>query len=226
MLRKDSWILTQDGSYDSPLRCDLEVAQIESRQANPQSAAAETSPSPNAKKTASTTRAGYVALSYEWGTEDGQQFIQMGESSVKIRANLAEALRTIRQRYGAAVRGMRIWADSLCVDQQDPTDRSAHVLLMGAIYSQADEVLVWLGPERDQSDLAITLLHDLASTESSSEKDVLQLVKQKPASWLALDDLMRRTYWERSRDTAALRGAIRELGCLIQGCVDHNHPVS
>lgn len=57
----------------------------------------------------------------------------------KIRDKDTPAVPTGRTAY--------LWADSLCINQADVSERSHQVNLMGAIYKSAESVLVWLGPE-------------------------------------------------------------------------------
>ncbi|KAL1653251.1 cell separation during budding [Didymella pomorum] len=40
-----------------------------------------------------------------------------------------------------------VWADALCINQDDLSERAHQVTLMGRIYSQAERVVVWLGSD-------------------------------------------------------------------------------
>lgn len=65
--------------------------------------------------------------------------------------------------------GMRIdrvifGSTPICVDQRNMKERGYQVLRMADIYSLASRVVVWLGPERDDSTLAIRELDALGST--------------------------------------------------------------
>jgi hypothetical protein len=56
-----------------------------------------------------------------------------------------------------------IWADAICINQEDIHERESQVLLMQAIYSQASKVLVWLGDdEDDRAEKALRII-DLAA---------------------------------------------------------------
>jgi hypothetical protein len=52
----------------------------------------------------------------------------------------------------------RYWIDALCINQQDNAEKSHQVAHMGAIYSNARRVAVWLGRQKDDSDIAIRFL--------------------------------------------------------------------
>lgn len=68
-----------------------------------------------------------------------------------IYSNLAEALRCARQRNNVVT----IWADALCINQDDKKEKSWQLKLMVSIYTLATSVLAWIGPSvRDQQDLA------------------------------------------------------------------------
>jgi hypothetical protein len=42
---------------------------------------------------------------------------------------------------------MVIWVDQLCVDQNNPEEQSRQVNMMGQVYSRAEQVIMWLGPD-------------------------------------------------------------------------------
>jgi Heterokaryon incompatibility protein (HET) len=50
-----------------------------------------------------------------------------------------------------------IWIDAISINQVDPAERSSQVSLMADIYSAAQSVIVWLGP--DEPDPAFTWIH-------------------------------------------------------------------
>jgi hypothetical protein len=69
----------------------------------------------------------------------------------------------------ALLRGLRLedsnrtlWIDALCIDQNNTVERSEQVQLMVRIYSSAERVICWLGPEADDSSLALETLDVLA----------------------------------------------------------------
>ncbi|KAK1782248.1 LOW QUALITY PROTEIN: heterokaryon incompatibility protein-domain-containing protein [Copromyces sp. CBS 386.78] len=56
---------------------------------------------------------------------------------------------------------MTIWIDQVCIAQSDPYEKAMQVGLMSQIYSRAEQVLVWLGPEADGSDEVMDALAEL-----------------------------------------------------------------
>lgn len=109
----------------------------------------------------------YEALSYAWGTSEPSQCVIVdrddGSSQfLPVRDNLAHALRRIRDTTTTKI----LWADALCLNQEDKIEKSHQVPFMAEIYRRAARVIVWLGPERDDSASAMKLLRDLGETVS------------------------------------------------------------
>ncbi|KAL7946380.1 HET domain-containing protein [Trichoderma barbatum] len=83
----------------------------------------------------------YVALSYVWGVpfQDGTLHINGREQ--RIGRSLETALRYYRQ----AGWSMPLWADAICINQQNTAERSSQVSIMDRIYSLAATAFVVLG---------------------------------------------------------------------------------
>ncbi|KAI0967296.1 heterokaryon incompatibility protein-domain-containing protein [Xylaria arbuscula] len=78
---------------------------------------------------------------------------------VTVTRNLDLALRHLRY----AERSRDLWVDKICIDQQNIPEKGRQVKMMGEIYSLATRVLVFLGPEQDQSPRAMGLLDEMGS---------------------------------------------------------------
>lgn len=87
----------------------------------------------------------YIALSYVWGEKSLTSTIVVNGASVPILTNLAQALSSIRE-YDP---GAYIWADSICINQQDDEEKSRLVQHMGETFANARLVYAWLGPIED-----------------------------------------------------------------------------
>ncbi|KAF2501346.1 HET-domain-containing protein [Lophium mytilinum] len=85
----------------------------------------------------------YEALSYAWGEPSTTHSIYTPEGSVLITASLFGALRRLRLPDRARV----IWADQLCINQEDEIERGHQVQFMREIYENATQVIIWLGEE-------------------------------------------------------------------------------
>ncbi|PVH92529.1 heterokaryon incompatibility, partial [Periconia macrospinosa] len=84
----------------------------------------------------------YRCLSYTWG-EPGDEFdIIVNDQPFRIRRNLHDFLLVARSKSHLSG---SLWIDALSINQNDPVEKGHQVQRMGQIYSNAQEVLVWLG---------------------------------------------------------------------------------
>jgi len=105
----------------------------------------------------------YEALSYVWGSSANPVSILLGpsqEHTISVTQNLATALRYLRNADESRI----LWADAVCIDQDNLEERSYQVTLMSDIYRAACQVIAWLGPEEDDSLCAIDVMHDIGSS--------------------------------------------------------------
>lgn len=82
----------------------------------------------------------YECLSYTWGDQAADKRITINGQQFKVRKNLFNALRRLRQE-----KPRTLWVDAICINQADVEERNAQVSLMAFIYGRATRVLVWLG---------------------------------------------------------------------------------
>ena len=138
--------------------------------------------------------ASYSALSYVWGDGSNPSYILVDGASIPIGKNLFTALKTFRH----STKPLELWADALCIIQDDPEERASQVGLMGDIYERAHEVLIWLGEEKDDSSMAMELINHMGKTRHDVAlwSNIFLDVNFK-LQWEALDRLMKRTYWTR-----------------------------
>lgn len=114
----------------------------------------------------------YECLSYTWGSsaqaEDRVYILNelpsnehAGDSLrfMPVRHNLFIALQHLRLRNSARV----LWVDALCIDQQNVTEKGREVARMGHIYSNAVQVIVWLGLEDEDTPLAQDMIKRLSA---------------------------------------------------------------
>lgn len=131
--------------YDAPLQCRLFTTSL-------------SAPCP------------FLALSYCWGSDDKTHSLDITLSdrdggshtdmaALGITASLDEALRHLRQPTESTV----LWIDQICIEQASSTEKNAQVERMGSIYGLATEVLVWLGPSADDSDLVMDVWQEVGA---------------------------------------------------------------
>lgn len=100
----------------------------------------------------------YTALSYCWGDRNELATIQLSFAArdpsstepvdrveFQIQANLYDALKHMRREQGPP---RVVWADAICINQDDDGERSQQVAMMRDIYHLANDVHIWLTKER------------------------------------------------------------------------------
>lgn len=99
----------------------------------------------------------YSAVSYTWGEPDFCEDILIygnggptPSSRLKITPNVKSMLSRLRKAYKPRC----LWIDAICLNQEDDIEKAQQIPLMGEIYSQADKVHIWLGPDDDGDDTA------------------------------------------------------------------------
>ena len=95
----------------------------------------------------------YEALSYVWGDAFVREPIFLKNKLLYVTTNLFSALEHLRYPHRDRV----LWADAVCINQKNNSERSQQVLLMAKIFSNAYRVLVWLGRESGDSVLAMEI---------------------------------------------------------------------
>lgn len=170
----------------------------------------------------------YHCVSYQWGSVVRQHGILINGCRHAVGDNLHAFLQEV---YTWAINGFDepIWIDAICIDQSCNTERGHQVQRMGSIYSNAQEVLVWLG---DHGELAETFYEWLSMAHENECPAHLR------DQW---DKIRFNSYWQRDwikqeillaqRVTVVLRGgkmewtvlggAIARSGSLDQ--LDHEH---
>ena len=115
----------------------------------------------------------YEALSYTWGPTDNPISVRAdccADGTLAVTRNLAEALGYLR--YSDKPR--LLWIDAICINQQDPDERSGQVELMADIYNGASRVIIWLGPESRDSSIALDCI-DILSRNVAVDRGRRQL---------------------------------------------------
>ncbi|KID93568.1 Ankyrin and HET domain protein, partial [Metarhizium majus ARSEF 297] len=157
----------------------------------------------------------YEAISYFWGDQRDMATIAISQGRHQrrklIRPGLATALRHLRRQD----QPRNLWCDSICINQDDLVERAAQVLLMGEVYREADRVIVWLGPEEDDSSTALEILDHIGSNvrfdparyelspltgtnrENRKLGDPNSALSYKKREWLAIKKLFARPWFTR-----------------------------
>lgn len=172
--------LLPEGNSDEPLRCSLRNASLDD--------------SPR-----------FEALSYVWGPPTPSHDILLNGVSFSVGPNLFAALRALRHRKKPRV----VWADAICINQQDNGEKAYQVPLMGRIYTEAARTLIWFGDSNEDVDALISWLHTHGSTRS--------LMSVRSSTWLKLG--AKTLFSEkaaREKDMLLLRAATGYFDLLIR----------
>jgi hypothetical protein len=117
----------------------------------------------------------YEAISYCWGDPAMTRVIICNESQLQITANLEAALRHLRRPETNRI----LWADAICINQADSSERSQQVQIMRCIYEDAKRVLVWLGERSRSSRIALSLVGEFVEAILKALKDPGELTLRK-----------------------------------------------
>jgi hypothetical protein len=137
----------------------------------------------------------FRALSYVWGNPLKPFQIDVGDSkTVRITAALFFALKRLRKESSS----VKLWADGICIDQENDKEKSHQVRLMPDIYKSAHRVYAWLGNEEDRSDLAIDCLLDInRKSQSSKQPEKPLLPSEDSEAWDAIIRFFGRPWFRR-----------------------------
>ena len=108
----------------------------------------------------------YNALSYVWGdlSKPGSNVIIDGKQ-LSVTENCLAALQELRREAFLKSQAQVIWIDAICINQNNIAERNQQVSHMGEIYMKAQKLIIWLGPQADNSDEAVEILRDLLELE-------------------------------------------------------------
>lgn len=100
----------------------------------------------------------FTALSYVWGDPSRTHEIMLDGKRLKITKNLYSALRDLQTD---SISHLYVWADAICINQEDLDERSAQVLLMREIYHSATLVQIWFGSPTTDGKRCLKFILDL-----------------------------------------------------------------
>jgi hypothetical protein len=93
----------------------------------------------------------FTTLSYVWGDPYAREALSIGGKSLKITSSLASALQDVFGHWKSipaeTASEQWLWADGICINQEDDEEKNHQVPLMGQIYSKAYRMFSWLGVE-------------------------------------------------------------------------------
>lgn len=86
----------------------------------------------------------YTVISYTWGDGEVTLTIRLNGQTFYIRVNLWSCLYYL-SLHAPHAQWTHLWADAICINQNDAQERNTQVRLMDQTYRNATCVSVWLG---------------------------------------------------------------------------------
>ncbi|KAI1770981.1 HET-domain-containing protein [Hypoxylon cercidicola] len=142
----------------------------------------------------------YKAISYCWGDPTKRLPIEVNGQIVYISESLTLALYSVGSKPGDL-----LWADAICINQDDPVEKANQVRLMHLIYSKAGATIVWLGGEGPNTKYVNAFLENvdrIGAHKFLERLDLLGEIYVRPVSIGKFNTALRMT----QRPVRALRG--------------------
>jgi hypothetical protein len=119
----------------------------------------------------------YYALSYCWGDEEKRVEVVCDGEALPITKNLHYALIRLRREYHPVL----LWADAICIDQYNVSERNQQVSFMDWIYRCAYRVYIWIGPSDQHTGKTISIIREIARRIHNNSNSGLKL-----SSWMSV----------------------------------------
>jgi hypothetical protein len=149
----------------------------------------------------------YEAVSYTWGIIDLSASIKVDGKKFGVTENLYLALQYLSTDEDDRI----LWIDAICIDQSNREERGHQVRQMGRIYSQADRVVIWLGPATDDTNVLMDSLKRLEQESNKKAcKDWALADHQWKDLWTSLQLELQSRHWNMAvRQRAGLESLLR-----------------
>jgi dihydroneopterin aldolase len=153
----------------------------------------------------------YDALSYTWGNTSKTKTILVNGCRFEATENLHAALLQLRgfedtEDYSG---NDRFWIDALSINQKDNSEKSLQVQMMRNIFSEAAQVIVWLGTPAEESHLGMETIASLTEAyndyKSKKEKDASNSTAHYDELLLILKDFLSRNHASEGDLTKSIR---------------------
>jgi len=146
----------------------------------------------------------FEAISYVWGPDVRDHEITCEGRTIPVTRNLWTVLRHVRSDHPRV-----LWADSICINQDDRKEKEDQVAMMGHIYRAAEQVLIFLGADdAGHGDKVCSLLKDTqeiikrgveyASTSGNAfpwPKDDAPILKD--TRWVSFNHMLEQNWFDR-----------------------------
>lgn len=139
----------------------------------------------------------YTALSYVWEAPNCTSLVTIDGKAFYITASLDSALRHLRD----TTRKRQIWADAICINQNDIGERNQQVNQMGSVYATADHTVIYLGEGTAGTDRMLQNIHNevpIPIRRLESDASALEFLLMRPwfkRVWVLQELVLSRDPW-------------------------------
>jgi hypothetical protein len=135
----------------------------------------------------------YVALSYVWGNPEKNRKLFVDGKRLDITTNLCSALLDLRDEQ----LNLLLWADGICVNQDDDSEKATQVGLMGRIYAGALHTVIYLGPAAitDPECICLKAIQDEADKDKIPDLDVILTKEWFTRVWVFQELVFSKSPW-------------------------------
>jgi hypothetical protein len=142
-----------------------------------------------------------IAISYVWGDPSATHKIRIGGNTIGITASLHFASKQVRQEEHPVV----VWADAICINQNDNREKAVQIEIMKDIYAQAEYVAAISGDAADDSHLVPGLITAIVESGFAADPHkirvrdfaALSIPDVDDPAWAAGRAFFRRPWWRR-----------------------------
>jgi hypothetical protein len=166
------YLVLKPGQPGDPLSCDLVTARLDQV------------PS-------------YEAISYTWGSTQRTAEIYCAGRVISITTNLSNVLHRVRK----TLLDRTLWADSICINQDNQQERNHQVMIMAKIYGNAGRTLICLGEHHEHGPNITSLLEEVYPDGTSQlllseNSNPTNLLFDDP-KWKSLDFILKDPWFQR-----------------------------
>ena len=106
----------------------------------------------------------FRAVSYAWGSDKLTHRIMCNDMIMAVTESVADMFSS--SAICDLCVDIALWVDAVCINQRDDSEKAAQVGMMASLYSQAEEVIVWLGTASHDSDSAMRQINAWSTNET------------------------------------------------------------
>ncbi|KAK6856635.1 hypothetical protein PG995_006822 [Apiospora arundinis] len=131
----------------------------------------------------------FTALSYMWGDPASNEEIILNGEPFRITKSLANTLRWVKHHWQQYFPGrdgseFRLWADAVCINQEDDVEKSFQVPLMGGIFGTAELVISSIASQDRAISFALKTYGNLWNALTNGSTTKMSLNELTDQEWM------------------------------------------